>query len=222
MQRIARLQRAAAQQQFCRGFARIHTGGFKGAGFQPVAVGAIEQLCHQRRKCFGQATGDQLGAPGFHLFGFAGAARLSRQRRLQDFGRRLAKAPFALAVEIHRRAMQGEQQCCHFRRAGRVTVVFAGKIGDGKFTVFAHFPQKRGIQRRRVRLPAIEQRLRLGRGVFEDDVGAFDLHPLAVRSLHLQGSARFREDGSGTKHATVFKQYKHAWHHARANERARF
>ena len=121
----------------------------------------------------------QLVHPRGHLLALAPLALDRRERRLERVGRRLAVAPLAALVEVHRRGRERDGDGRRLGRRGRAAVVLAREVGEAELVVRRHLPQE-------VRVELARERLRLGLQRGRRRVGEAQQHR---RRLDLQALA---------------------------------
>lgn len=200
---MRRAKGAAALQQLRRRKASCGTGRFQRSGLAAVAVRLVEQLPDDRRKLGWQRAGLQF-------VGHAGnAQRLlallfeAGEGGLENLARRPAKTALALAVEVDRRRLQGQQQGRRFDRVGDVTEVLVGKVEEGELAVAEAFPEEVLLDAAGQRLGLIEQGGRCRLTVAQEDVCRLDLAALSGSGLDLQGAV-IVEDNGGRPESPVF------------------
>jgi hypothetical protein len=206
---VGTADRAALLQQCRNREPRLGAGRFQRLGFDAVAVRLVQQRLQQ---------GFELGrqAAGLEFFDHALAQQcllafllLTGERGAQDFWWRLAKAALALAMEIHRRRMQAQQQRSGFDGVGFVPVVVGGQLFETEFVVGAGFPEKVGVYTAAGFVGTFHQ---LGRGRLDEAqqyIRALDLGALAGRQLDLQRGVVVGKDLAGLETAVFFKQDVH-------------
>jgi hypothetical protein len=141
------------------------------------------------------------------------------QRGLQDFGRRLAEAAAALAVEMDRRRMQAQQHRCRLHGIRFGAVVLGGEILEAELLFAADFPEEIDVDAFRFRLRPFQQFAGCRCGETQQDVGGLDLAALARGQLDLQRGHVVGQHAAGTEGAVLFKQDIHGGDPGRGCER---
>ena len=154
VQVVGRLDGAALEQQLRRGQAGFAAGRFEGLGFRLVAVRRVEQGIGQRADFRRQAEGLQFADPALDRERLLTLLFKTGQRSCENVRRRLAEAALALAMEIDRRRVHGQQHRRRFDRRRLVSVVVAGKIQKRELAIVHALPQE-------IRFDFLGQRRRL-------------------------------------------------------------
>ena len=163
---------------------------------------AIELLADRR----GAGSGSELGGPGVDLQRDLALPLDAEQRRLDDLFRRLAKAPLAETAEVMRRAEQREEGGRLLGHVGLGAEVVARQLGEGELALGRELPGQVEVDVARDLLGRAEQRLGLGRGEAEQDVGSLDLAALAGSELDLQRGVGLAHHPAGVELAAVFEE----------------
>ena len=206
MELVRRVDRAGRLQQLERRPAGAPRRLDDGLVFGRVLVGleedAIELLAHRRRA----DTGGELGGPGVDLRRDLPLALDAEQGGLDDLFGRLAKAPLAEAAEVVRRGEQAEQRRRFLRHVGLGAEVVARQLGERELAFGRELPGEVEVDLARDLLGRVEQRLGLGLGEAEQDVGGLDLGALARGELDLQRGVGLAHHPAGVELAAVFEE----------------
>ena len=126
----------------------------------------------------------------------------------QGFFRRGFEDAFGFFVEVHRRGVEGDQCRGEFGFGRGVSEIFFGGGGDGEFFFAAGFPQQVGVDFGGFVLRFFEKgghvAVKLGK-----NVGGFDFGALAVPGVGLIGRVVFLDDGGYFELAGFFVKYVH-------------
>jgi hypothetical protein len=216
---VRRADGATAMQQVCHGEACLAARGLECLGLAAIAIRPVEQLPEQRRELGRQVERGQLGHHALDRQCLLTLLLETGKSGLENFRRRLAETPAALAVEIHRCCVQRQEQRRRFDRTGRVTEVLVSKIGEMEFAVSDALPQKVGFDAGQQQFRLLEQHSRRRLVVTQQDAGSLDLAALPGCCLDLQRAVVVGQDGGRTKSAVFFEQYMHRGHYNRQNSR---
>jgi hypothetical protein len=178
---------------------------FECLGLAAVAVGLVEQLVENRQELGRQREGLEFSDHALDGQGLLALLFETGEGRLENFGRSLAEAALALAMEIDRRRMQGQQQRRRFDRRGDVTEVLVGKIRKRKLAVTHTLPEKIGLDAGGQRLGLIEQSVGSRFIVAQQDVRRLDLAALAGGRLDLQRAVVVGHNGGRLEGPVFFE-----------------
>ena len=206
---VGRGDGARVLQQLQRGQLRGARCFHHGLVFGRVFVGLEQDFVELRFDFRRTAPGRQLGRPGAHLRGNLLFLFDGRQRLRDDVGGGLAKAPFARAAKVVRRAMQRHQHGCLLHGAGRAAKVIGRQRGKAEFVFRREFPGQRQLHLRR-HFARLRQQIG-GRGFVKTQklIGRLDFHPLARVQLHLRRCLGLRKNAARKKFARFVKQKIH-------------
>ena len=178
-------------------------------GLDAVAVGLVEELREDRAQLVGHLRALERLRPARDSLALLALALEAGERRLQGFRRRGLEAPLALAMEVHRRRVQLEEDARRLDRCRRVAVVLGGEVGESELRLAARLPQEIDVDLRRRVLGPLEEVGDPRLAEPQQDVGALHLAALAVRRLDLQRSVVLREHGADLEGAVVLVQDVH-------------
>src|SRR5439155_19524671 len=203
------VEQAATLEEPCRAEPAIPAGLLQGARLRLVAVRRVKQLVLQRGNFPGTLEARERLRPRLLLGEHALFLFQAGERELEGrLGRRL-EAALAAALEVHRRAVQLEQDAGRLDRTRLAPDVLASESLEVEFRRAGALPQK-------VDLEAFGKALRLGeqlaRGWLleaEKHAGGPNLGAPAVRALHLERGRGLREHRSHFELALLLVQHVH-------------
>ena len=219
MKFVRRGQRAATLEYARRRHFQLFAGRLERLPFEAVLVRRVEQLRHQCLERIGQTAGDQLVDVSLFLLGQQTFLLNTRQRRFQRLGRRGLIAALAFLVEIHRRAMQPQQQAGRLQRVWRVAEILATEFFKIEFVGPATLPHEVDINIVSAFLCSIHKGRQRGLVEAQQHGRRLDLGTLAMRRLDLQRAVVVGEDGADLEAAVLFVKYIHGDTASRRRER---
>ena len=219
MEFVRRRQRAATLENARRRQLQLFAGRFERLPFEAVLVRRIEQGRHQRLERFRQTAGHEFVDVTLLLLGEQALFLDAGQRRLQRLGRRRLVASLALLVEIHRRAVQPQQQAGGFHCNRCVAEVFAAQLVEIEFVAAAAFPHEIDIDRVGAFLRRVHEGRQRGLVEAQQYRRSLDLGTLAVRRFNLQRAVVVGENGADLEAAVLFVKYIHGETASRRRER---
>ena len=203
------VEQAATLEKPCRAEAGVAASLLEGARLGLVALGCIQQLILQRGDLGRAVEARERLRPRFllreHALFLFQAGQGELERRL---GRRL-EAALAAAIEVHRRAVQLQQDAGGLDHARLAPHVFASESLEIEFRRAGALPQEVDLQAFGEALRLREQLAR--RGLLEPEQHVRRLHLAAppVRAFHLQRGRSLGEHGSHLELALLLVQHVH-------------
>ena len=186
----------------------VAAGGVQGFPFQGVFVRAVQERHQLAAQRLGDVSGAQLGGPFVDLQLLLATFFLAGQRGLEGVFRRGFVVATALAVEIHRRAMQAQGDGGGLDGRRRMAPVIGGQRFKLEFIRAAAFPQEIHVDVRRGGF-GLRQKVRQRRSELQQHMGGFDFAALAVRRFDLQAGVGGGHDGANLEAAVFFVKHIH-------------
>ena len=206
---VARRDRAALLEQMDDRHARGRGGRFERLVLDGVLVGRVEQFVQLVAEGLGQLeVREALDERGLRL-GLQTLALDARERGLQRIGRCGPVATAALLVEVHRRAVQPQQQPRGLDRGRGMTEVVATEREIVELVLRGDFPEEAGIDVRREGLRRLGERNGCRPLEAHHHGVRLELDALAVGRLDLERSGVVGEDGASLEAAVLFVENVH-------------
>ena len=189
-------QRPHLQQQALGRQAGLLAGQIERAPGHRLLVGPHEQVGHVGSNDGRQPAGLEIGGQLADFLFLQALALDGGKRGLQRVRLRGAITATALAVEIHRHAMQAHQHGGLLHDGGFFTVILVHQQLVVEFFLRGHFPQKIDVDVLGF-LQGLGQHLgRAGRIEAQHHIALLDLDALAGGQLHLQAGAGVLQNGA--------------------------